>query len=117
LLKQLVDNAMATLDLALKIHNAEAEAKLAEHPASKAWQQSYFENPALVEPVSDYGKSDIDEAFAEVFAHYVLNFDITRDQMESFRSVLSEPGAHRRQGSRGGVLIARVARRFVTAVV
>jgi hypothetical protein len=115
--KQLVDKAMATLDLALKVHNEAAEAKLAEHPDAKAWQQSYLDNHAPVEPVSDYGKSDIDEAFAEVFSHYVLNFDITRDQMESFRSVLSEPGAHRRQGSRGGALITRVARRFVTAVV
>jgi len=110
LLKQLVDNAMATLDLALKVHNAEAEAKL--DPKSKAWQQSYFDNPAPVEAVSDYGKSDIDEAFAEVFAHYVLNYDITRDQMESFRSVLSKPGAHRR-----GNVVERVAHRFLVAVV
>lgn len=110
LLGQLVSKAMATLDLALKVHNAEAEARLAEHPASKAWQQSYLDNPAPVEAVSSYGKSDLDEAFAEVFAHYVLNYDITRDQMESFRSVLSRPGSRRRSH-----LVEQVAQRFLEA--
>lgn len=114
ILEQLADKALITLELARRIHNEAAEAKLAEHPASKAWQESYLANPAPVEAVSDYGKSDIDEAFAEVFAHYVLNFDITRDQMESFRSVLSAPGAHRRQ-ARQRALIARVASRFLAS--
>lgn len=41
-----------------------------------------------VVPVSTYGKSTIEEAFAEVFEHYVDERDIDRDQLESFRSVL-----------------------------
>lgn len=110
LLEQLVHAALEVLDLVVKLHNADVEAKLS--PEAKAWQQSYFDNPAPVEAVSDYGKSDIDEAFAEVFAHYVLNYDITRDQMESFRSVLSKPGSRRRQAS-----VQRVADRFMTMMV
>ncbi len=46
-----------------------------------------------VTPVSEYGKSNIEEAFAEVFAHYVLEHDMNRDQLESFRSVLSSTTA------------------------
>lgn len=42
-----------------------------------------------VVPVSRYGLSNDEEAFAEVFAHYVLERDMNRDQLESFRSVLS----------------------------
>lgn len=42
-----------------------------------------------VTPVSTYGKSTIEEAFAEAFAHYVMEKDMNRDQLESFRSVLS----------------------------
>lgn len=42
-----------------------------------------------VTPVSDYGKSTIEEAFAEVFEHYVNEKDMNRDQLESFRSVLA----------------------------
>lgn len=42
-----------------------------------------------VPSVSTYGASNIDEAFAEVFAHYVIGYDMSRDQLESFRSVLS----------------------------
>lgn len=41
-----------------------------------------------VTPVSNYGKSSIEEAFAEAFAHYVLGDDMDLDQAESFRSVL-----------------------------
>lgn len=42
-----------------------------------------------VTPVSTYGQSTIEEAFAEVFAHYVMGKDMDRDQLESFKSVLS----------------------------
>jgi hypothetical protein len=42
-----------------------------------------------VMPVSDYGMNNPEEAFAEAFAYYVMGKDMTRDQMESFRSVLS----------------------------
>jgi hypothetical protein len=37
--------------------------------------------------VSSYGWSNTDEAWAEVFAHYVLDMDMTRDQVDSFKSV------------------------------
>ncbi len=42
-----------------------------------------------VTPVSDYGASTIEEAFAEAFERYVLEGDMNRDQLESFRSVLA----------------------------
>lgn len=42
-----------------------------------------------VTPVSDYGASSIEEAFAEAWEHYVTGNDMDRDQLESFRSVLS----------------------------
>lgn len=47
-----------------------------------------------VTPVSNYGKSTIEEAFAEAFTHYVLGLDMNNDQAESFRSVL-----HKQAGS------------------
>lgn len=40
-----------------------------------------------VDAVSDYGKSNPEEAFAEAFAHYTTGKGMTRDQMESFREV------------------------------
>jgi hypothetical protein len=46
-------------------------------------------NPKPVEPFSDYANSNIEEAFAEVFEGYVFGRDLSRDQLESFRSVLS----------------------------
>ena len=50
-----------------------------------------------VTPVSDYGASTIEEAFAEVFERYVTERDMNRDQLESFRSVLKTAGdAHAR---------------------
>jgi hypothetical protein len=42
-----------------------------------------------VAPVSDYGKSSIEEAFAEAFMKYVMEEDMDRDQLESMRSVLA----------------------------
>jgi hypothetical protein len=41
-----------------------------------------------VVPVSTYGASNIDEAWAEAFMHYVCELDMTQDQIESFKSVL-----------------------------
>jgi hypothetical protein len=46
------------------------------------------ERPVL--PVTEYGGSNIDEAFAEVFAYYVIGQDMNRDQLESFKSVLTK---------------------------
>jgi hypothetical protein len=47
------------------------------------------EDTRPVPAVSDYGRSNIDEAFAEVFMRFVLERELTRDQLESFRSVLA----------------------------
>jgi len=50
-----------------------------------------------VTPVSDYGASTIEEAFAEVFERYVTEREMNRDQLESFRSVLkTAAGEHAR---------------------
>jgi hypothetical protein len=46
-------------------------------------------NPKPVAPFGDYANSNIEEAFAEVFEGYVFGRDLSRDQLESFRSVLS----------------------------
>lgn len=56
-----------------------------------------------VTPVSDYGQSSIEEAFAMAFEHYVLDQDMSRDQFESFRSVLAS----------GPSLAERVLERFL----
>lgn len=53
------------------------------------WDRRYQEDTRPVAPVSDYGGSNISEAFAEAFTHYVLEMDMDRDQLESFRSVFS----------------------------
>jgi hypothetical protein len=42
-----------------------------------------------VAPLGEYANSNIEEAFAEVFEGYVSESELTRDQLESFRSVLS----------------------------
>jgi len=75
-----------------------------ENPGAREWLESLKQNPAPVPAVSDYGKSNIDEAFAEVFAHYVLGYDITQDQAESFRAVLKMAA------------IERVTRNFLATV-
>lgn len=91
---QLIASAIASawiyIDLASLKHNEASQTKLNANPKTKEWLESYERNPAPVLPVSSYGKSNIDEAFAEVFTHYVLGFPpLSRDQLESFRSVLS----------------------------
>jgi hypothetical protein len=53
------------------------------------WDRRFREDTRPVAPVSDYGGSNMDEAFAEAFTHYVLEMDMDRDQIESFRSVFS----------------------------
>lgn len=53
------------------------------------WDRQFREDTRPVAPVSDYGGSNISEAFAEAFTHYVLELDMNRDQLESFKSVFS----------------------------
>lgn len=45
--------------------------------------------PGDVEPVSDYGGTKPNEAFAEAFAWYVLERSMTRPQIESLRAVMA----------------------------
>lgn len=67
-------------------HNAR-QRTLAEDVV-REWQaeQDAIVKPVL--PVSDYGGSNIDEAFAEVFAWYVLDRKLNADQEASFKAVL-----------------------------
>lgn len=51
----------------------------------RATFDSYF---GEVSPVSDYGGTVSAEDFAEVFAYYVLNRNLTRDQLERFKKFL-----------------------------
>jgi hypothetical protein len=69
-------------------HNKKIQEQTGPDLFMKVWQDSYDNNPNPVVPVSDYGKSNIDEAFAEAFMHYVTGEDMTQDQIESFRAVL-----------------------------
>ncbi len=59
--------------------------------ADDAVQQWQAEQDAVVKPVlpvSDYGSSNVDEAFAEVFAYYVMDMKMDADQEASFKAVL-----------------------------
>lgn len=49
-----------------------------------------LERPVL--PVSEYGHTNIDEAFAEVFAYYVMEYHMTREQSDSFKYVIKMAG-------------------------
>jgi hypothetical protein len=72
------------------------------------WDRRFREDTRPVAPVSDYGGSNISEAFAEAFTHYVLEMDMNRDQVESFRSVFS---------SLIDPLIALVAQRYLQEAI
>ncbi|NIT79677.1 MAG: hypothetical protein GWN58_33515 [Anaerolineae bacterium] len=70
--------------------------------ADRAEFSSYF---GQVPGVSDYGKTVSAEDFAEVFAWYVLNRELTRDQLERFKKFL---GRKKQRGAaaekRGGII-------------
>jgi hypothetical protein len=90
LISKAITSALTYVGVASQKHNEASRAKLEADPKTKEWVESYEKNPAPVIPVSSYGESNIDEAFAEVFTHYVLDYSsLDRDQLESFRSVLS----------------------------
>ena len=63
---------------------------------------SYFGEVAAV---SDYGATISSEDFAEVFAHFVLGQDMTRDQIERFKAFLAKKDrgrfAHQQVTARG----------------
>lgn len=85
------DTAIAAVtifvDMAAIEHNEAQNEKGSK--ARKEWDAKYEQDARPVTPVSDYGKSNVEEAFAEVFSHYVTETDMSRDQLESFRSVLT----------------------------
>lgn len=65
------------------------EKENSKYPAAlDKWKKEMDEDDRPVSPVSDYGSSNIDEAFAEAFMHYVCEKDMNQDQIESFRTVL-----------------------------
>lgn len=86
-LDQSAKTAHNYITLAVKAFNEAEEAK--PRRVVEDWERKYQEDTRPVKPVSDYGGSNIDEAFAEVFTHYVLEKDLDRDQLESFKSVFS----------------------------
>jgi hypothetical protein len=55
---------------------------------TKEWQAEQDAVNKPVKPVSTYGATNISEAFAEAFLHYVLEGDMDADQEASFRAVL-----------------------------
>lgn len=74
------------VDASFEAHNRLEKAKGDDN--LKKWDEQYENDTRPVKPVSDYGGSNIDEAFAEVFAYYVLDKELDRDQIESFKAVL-----------------------------
>lgn len=78
--------AMIYVDRAVQLHNEveQGKIKVKEEARQKEWDADSRE----ILPVSAYGKSNIDEAFAEVFAYYCLDRKLTADQEASFRAVL-----------------------------
>jgi hypothetical protein len=79
LLQVLSASALIYIDHAANLHND----IMNKDPEVQAWLNG------KVPAVTDYGESNPEEAFAEAFAHYVLQKDMTRNQMESLRSVLA----------------------------
>jgi len=90
-LSMAVANAFIYVDAAALAYNEKENGRYNE--MVKEYDEEYGKDERPVAPVSNYGQSNIDEAFAEVFAHYVLEYDISQDQIESFRVVLASlPG-------------------------
>lgn len=101
LFERAIHKAYTYIDASVEAYNKKEESKATTY--EKEWRDSWDNDPRQVTPVSDYGKSNIDEAFAEVFAHYVMETDMTRDQLESMKSVLS---------STEDLTISRIIERF-----
>jgi hypothetical protein len=80
LVEQVHASALIHLHSSIVEHNEREEA---------TYERNKVEYGQLVAPVSGYAATNADEAFAEAFAHYCLNEDMTRDQIESFKVVLA----------------------------
>lgn len=81
-----ITNAYLYIDASVKSFNDNEKAR--QDQIETRWYEKYKEMEKRVSPVTNYGGKHIDEAFAEAFAHYVTGEDMTRDQIESFKSVL-----------------------------
>jgi len=90
LLYRITKQAHRYLDMAVEAYNKEEAGK--GKKIVENWERRYQEDTRPVAPVSDYGGSNIDEAFAEAFAYYVMGKEMTRDQIDSFKSVFSSVG-------------------------
>jgi hypothetical protein len=81
-----ITNAYIYIDASILEYNKEETARVDR--VLKEWEAKKKEREHLVPPVSNYGGKHIDEAWAEAFANYVTGEDMTRDQIDSFKSVL-----------------------------
>lgn len=81
-LSKVVGEIHSYIDASIESHNQEEQAKhdklVAMHPNGS------------IEPVSDYGRSNIVEAFADAFAYYLMGKTMRTDQKESLKAVLSK---------------------------
>jgi hypothetical protein len=88
----LIDESMKTsfafIDESIKDSNAKELQETNIELRTKAWEDEWDADPREVLPVSDYGRSNIGEAWAEVFRSYVMNWDMSRDQLETFKLIL-----------------------------
>ena len=90
LIYRITKQAHRYLDMAVEAYN-EAETGKGKRLVED-WERRYREDTRPVAPVSDYGGSNISEAFAEAFSYYVMGKEMTRDQIDSFKSVFSSAG-------------------------
>lgn len=80
-LDDVVDVAYGYAGFAVRTHNEEEEAEYTNRLNAIPGGE--------IEPVSDYGQSNIVEAFAEAFVYYLMGNSMSYDQKESFKSVLT----------------------------
>jgi hypothetical protein len=97
-----IQTAMATalsyINEAVHAYNAVEEGRSGK--LQKEYDEELGKDDRPVPSVSNYGQSNIDEAFAEAFLHYVVEMDMSQDQIESFRSVLKTATINERVADR-----------------
>jgi len=86
LIETSIAGGLAYIDISVRAFNEQVKDEIEQKLKEQARQDQHKQ----VLPVSNYGGSNIDEAWAEVFSHYVLGKDMNRDQLESFKSVLKQ---------------------------
>ena len=90
LIYRITQQANRYIDMAVEAYN-KAETSKGKRIVED-WERRYREDTRPVAPVSDYGGSNVSEAFAEAFAYYVTGKEMNRDQIDSFKSVFSMMG-------------------------